>query len=173
MTPKRFLAAGLFVLALLPFAGYALADTNDDVAAARAATQQFFRVGSAQFAGYGILKDAAGIACIDQPGLGGMGIHYVNGAYVGDTVLDVTKPEALVYEPGLFGQQRLVALEYVVFKAPWDATHASKPVLYGQTFDTTGEPNRFGLPAFYSLHAWIWKANPVGMFMPWNPRVNC
>ena len=33
--------------------------------------------------------------------------------------------------------------------------------------------NRFGLPAFYSLHAWIWKHNPAGMFEMWNPNVTC
>jgi hypothetical protein len=33
--------------------------------------------------------------------------------------------------------------------------------------------NRFGLPAFYSLHAWVWKHNPRGTFEPWNPAVRC
>ena len=33
--------------------------------------------------------------------------------------------------------------------------------------------NRFGLPAFYSLHAWIWKFNPSGTFAMWNPQVHC
>jgi hypothetical protein len=44
---------------------------------------------------------------------------------------------------------------------------------FGQTFNLTLSPNRFGLPAFYSLHAWIWKHNPAGMFSPWNPDVTC
>jgi len=30
-----------------------------------------------------------------------------------------------------------------------------------------------GSPAFYSLHAWIWKDNPAGMFSMWNPDVHC
>jgi hypothetical protein len=34
-------------------------------------------------------------------------------------------------------------------------------------------PNRFGLDAFYSLHAWMWKPNPAGTFAMWNPRVSC
>ena len=25
----------------------------------------------------------------------------------------------------------------------------------------------------WTLHAWIWKPNPSGLFMPWNPSVNC
>jgi hypothetical protein len=129
-------------------------------------------------AGYGILKDAAGIACIDMPPMpgmpgGAMGIHYVNGDYVGDPGVDPAKPEALVYEPEKNGQLRLVALEYVTFQAAWDATHSSPPSLFGQTFNLTPSPNRFGLPAFYSLHAWIWKNNPAGMFAMWNPDVTC
>jgi len=128
--------------------------------------------------GYGLLRDAAGIACIDMPAMPGMppaamGIHYVNGGYVGDPEVDPSKPEALVYEPEKNGQLRLVALEYVTFQAAWDANHGSPPSLFGQTFNFTPSPNRFGLPAFYSLHVWIWKNNPAGMFAMWNPDVTC
>lgn len=34
-------------------------------------------------------------------------------------------------------------------------------------------PNRYGIPVFYELHVWAWKANPVGTFADWNPRVPC
>jgi hypothetical protein len=175
MTPKRFLVAGLLVLGLLPFAGLALANTNEDVAAARAATQPFFRVDLAKLNGYGLFVDAAGIKCIDNPGVGAMGIHYVNGALVGDAILDPARPEALVYEPGpVFGGLRLAAAEYIVFKSVWEAAgNTAPPRLFGTPFDLTNSPNRYGIPAFYALHAWIWKPNPAGMFMPWNPRVNC
>ncbi len=174
MKGKRFLLLGVLALGLLPLAGRALADTNADLDAAREATERFVtRVGAAEHAGFGIFRDAAGIACIAQPGLGGMGVHYVNGARVGDTVLDPAAPEALVYEPGSFGRMRLAALEYIVFKEAWDATHTGPPTLFGVPFDLTPAPNRFGIPAFYALHAWIWKDNPAGMFMPWNPRVTC
>ena len=33
--------------------------------------------------------------------------------------------------------------------------------------------NRYGLPAFYSLHEWIWKHKHHGLFSMWNPSVNC
>jgi hypothetical protein len=33
--------------------------------------------------------------------------------------------------------------------------------------------NRYGIPAFYELHAWLWKLNPRGLFDDWNPRVTC
>ena len=28
-------------------------------------------------------------------------------------------------------------------------------------------------PAFYLMHAWVWKPNPAGMFADWNPNVIC
>ena len=37
----------------------------------------------------------------------------------------------------------------------------------------TPADNRFGLPAFYSLHAWVWKHNPRGVLDMWNPKVRC
>jgi hypothetical protein len=45
--------------------------------------------------------------------------------------------------------------------------------LFGRSFDLTPFPNRFGLPAFYSLHAWVWEPNSAGLLEPWNPRVHC
>ena len=74
---------------------------------------------------------------------------------------------------GPYGKLHLVALEYVVIAADWDALHAKPPALFGHTFNFTPSPNRFGLPPFYSLHAWVWKHNPAGMFEMWNPRVHC
>jgi hypothetical protein len=139
----------------------------------RAATARYHSLSVAIAHKYGILKDAKGIACIDNPGVGAMGVHYVNGGLVGTTEVNPLKPEALVYEPGKNGQMNLVAVEYVTFKAQWDATHKSPPKLFGQTFMLTPDGNRFGLPAFYSLHAWIWKHNPSGTFAMWNPNVHC
>ena len=79
----------------------------------------------------------------------------------------------------------LAALEYVVIKSDWEASQARQPVaseagytqappmLFGHTFNFTDAPNRYGLPPFYSLHAWIWKDNPAGTFQMWNPNVHC
>jgi hypothetical protein len=142
------------------------------LSAVKRATKQFRSLRVAQKHGYAILKDAQGIACIDNPGVGAMGIHYVKGRLVGDDTVKATRPEALVYEPR-HGKLRLVAVEYVVFQSAWDAKHASPPKLFGQEFMLQGAPNRFGLPAFYMLHAWIYKHNPTGTFQPWNPRVHC
>jgi hypothetical protein len=102
-----------------------------------------------------------------------MGVHYVKGTLVGDTALDPAQPEALVYAPNAAGKLKLAALEYIVFQAAWDARHASLPSLFGQSFNLTPDGNRFGIPAFYSLHAWVWEPNSSGLLQPWNPRVHC
>lgn len=44
---------------------------------------------------------------------------------------------------------------------------------FGHEFNFTDAPNRYGLPPFYSLHAWVWKDNPAGTFEMCNPGVNC
>lgn len=143
------------------------------LAQARHAIAPFHRVHVAKAAGYGVLSDAAGIQCIDNPGVGGMGVHLVDGDLVGDGTVRATTPEALVYEPNRRGGLRLVAAEWVVLQADWDATHTSPPQLFGRTFEPVPAGNRYGLPAFYELHAWLFRSNPLGMFQDWNPRVSC
>lgn len=136
-------------------------------------TAQFLNVDTAVAAGYGKLVDKDKVACIDLPGSGGMGTHYVNGKRVGDTELDPATPEALVYETLQSGHLRLVAAEYIVFQAAWDLAHNTRPSLFGQQFKLVAAGNRYDLPAFYELHAWIWKWNPRGLFDDWNSRVTC
>jgi hypothetical protein len=162
------------LLATVLLAGAALAApaqaAPSDLAAARAATAGHH---GGSHPGYALLTDAAGIACIDNPGEGGMGIHYVNGALVGDGEVAAARPELLVYEPLANGHERLVAAEYVVFQDAWDASHDAPPALFGREFELVEAGNRYGLPPFYELHAWLWKHNPAGMFEDWNPRVTC
>ena len=175
----RVFVAALFALPILGVVGFAAAaDDRSGTAVAAKATARFHRLDVATDAGYGLFRDAAGIACIAMPAMpgmpaGAMGVHYANGALFGDPAIDAATPEALVYEPESNGRLRLVALEYVVLKSAWEATHDSPPSLFGQTFNFTDSPNRFGLPPYYSLHAWIWKHNPSGTFQMWNPDVNC
>jgi hypothetical protein len=47
------------------------------------------------------------------------------------------------------------------------------PTLDGQLLHFNESPNRFGLPAFYELHVWAWRDNPLGTFADWNARVSC
>jgi hypothetical protein len=172
MTGHRSIGAGLAVAIACGFAATAPAGQSD-VNKARTATAKFRKLARAKEAGYAKLRDAKGIACIDNPGVGGMGVHFANGDLVGDGEVHLRKPDVLVYDPGRNGHKRLVALEYVVFQAAWDENHDSPPSLYGREFELIPEGNRYGLDPFYELHAWVWKKNPRGMFDDWNPRVSC
>lgn len=107
----------------------------------------------------------APIPCVSGIEGGAMGIHYVNGALIEDGVVDIGKPEAVMYEPQPDGSMQLVAVEYITTKGPAN--------LDGHLFSFTGSPNRYGLPPFYELHVWAWRANPTGTFADMNPDVSC
>ena len=134
----------------------------------RDATRQFLNVNVAKAAGYGQF-----LGCVSGPDHGAMGIHYVNGAYVGDGLIDVTKPEALIYEPSN-GQLKLVGVEFIVDATSWLASHNGQaPVLEGQSFQFVGTPNRYGIGSIFELHVWAWRDNPNGAFVDWNDDVTC
>src|SRR5579859_3473049 len=160
-------------LTLLLTGSATAADSGNSLANARDATAAYVDPAAAIAGGYELLTDAADMACIDMPGMGGMGVHYVKGSLVQAGTIDPARPQALVYEVQSDGRLRLAALEYVVFQSTWDGSHNAPPELFGEKFMLTTAGNRFGLPAYYSLHAWIWKHNPSGNFNPWNPTVHC
>lgn len=81
--------------------------------------------------------------------------------------------EVLAYEPQKNGRMRLVAIEYVVFREEWDASHAEPPTLLGEPFDESFGEAWHGLPDHYEIHVWLWRHNPDGMFAMWNPDVTC
>lgn len=169
----RRLIVGLVVVAALSATTLAgavgAAGRADELAAVRAATARFHDLHAASNSGYGVFY-----VCTDETGLGAMGQHYVNGGLVGDAILDPSAPEAIMYEPLPDGGQRLVGVEWVVFKSAWEgAGHSGAPSLFGRSLKLVPEPNRYGIPPFYQLHAWIWKPNPAGTYQDWNPRVSC
>ena len=154
------------------------AHSSAALSALRSATNKFHSIAVAEQHGYGLLTDAKGVACIDMPSMAGMqggamGVHWANSKLVGDPAVVAGHPEAMVYAPGKHGTLRLAAVEYVVLRKDWNATHQRRPRLYGHTFNLTPAPNRYGLPAFYSLHVWAWQHNPAGTFQMWNPKVSC
>jgi hypothetical protein len=132
----------------------------------RDATRKFIDVNAATAANYQPM-----FGCVTGPDHGAMGVHYVNGALVGDGEIDASKPEALIYEPSGNGM-RLVGVEFIVDAATWMAHHNSPPVLEGQAFQFVNSPNQYGLPPF-ELHVWAWRDNPNGAFVDWNTRVTC
>ena len=131
------------------------------------ASNRFQNVNTATAEGYVSTEN-----CVSGPNQGAMGVHYVNGAFIQDGVLDVRRPEVLVYEPH-DGGLRLVAVEFLVDAQQWDAANTEAPVIGGQLLNYVGAPNRLRLPAYYELHVWAWKRNSSGSFADWNPRVSC
>jgi hypothetical protein len=135
----------------------------------RQATERFRDPADAEHAGYNLL-----FGCVSGPDAGAMGLHYVNLDLVGDAELDPSRPEIVIYEPLPGGRQRLIGADFLVFADVWHAANGARtPELEGQLLHLFESPNRFGLPAFYTLHVWAWKDNPTGMFVNWHSKVSC
>jgi hypothetical protein len=134
----------------------------------REATERFRDVSVAEAEGY-----ALQFGCVSGSDAGAMGMHFVKGELVGDDVIDPTRPEIVIYEPQPDGRLKLIGADFLVFKDVWDAAHPAPPQLMGQLFHLFDAPNRFGLPAFYTLHVWAFKENPNGSFVNWHPNVKC
>ena len=129
MNRKRLIALTALVVVIGGTAvGVGLSANGADpaVAAARKSTAKYQRLDVAVSGRYDLLLDANKVACIDLPGAGGMGIHFVNGDLVGDPAITASKPEALVYAPQKNGRLQLAALEYVVIKSAWDTRSISR-----------------------------------------------
>ena len=168
---SRVGVALLAVLVLLPAVALA---RQDELAAIRRATAQYHRPGAAVAAGYELgYVNGSGVriitGCIANPAAGTMGFHYFNKQLIDDLVVDVLRPEGLVYAPTADGGLELVAVEYVVpgpFSNPPGVTDAPSVL---------GAPMHILVPAvgFYIRHAWLWAHNPAGMFADWNPDLTC
>lgn len=142
---------------------------NALVKVVRDATERFRDVEVAEGEQYQLL-----FGCVSGPDAGAMGMHFVKLALVGDGEVDATKPEIVIYEPQPNGRLRLIGADYLVYAADWDKKHpGATPQLMGQQFHYFEAPNRFGLPAFYTLHVWAWKDSPTGTFVNWNHNVSC
>lgn len=142
--------------------------TGELVKVVREATERFKDVKVAEQEGYHLL-----FGCVSGSDFGAMGLHYVNLSLVGDGLLDATRPEVVIYEPLPSGGLRLIGADYLVFQEMWDANNPAAPQLMGQLLHLFENPNRFGLPAFYTLHVWAWKDNPTGTFVNWHSNVSC
>jgi hypothetical protein len=128
-----------WVIALMSLAAAAAAAAHSGHSAplvdhVRKANQRFEDVSVAVAEGYAPIPCASG-----QQG-GAMGIHYVNGELLRDGIIDIAKPEAVMYEPTAGGKLVLVAVEYIAFDGP--------AALEGQLFNFNPAPNRYGLAPF-------------------------
>ena len=141
---------------------------SDFVKVVREATERFADVSVAEAEGYTLH-----FGCVSGPDAGAMGLHFVNLSLLGDGILDATRPEIVIYEPMPNGRRRLIGADYLVLADAWHAKNPGPPELGGQLLHLFESPNRFGLPAFYTLHVWAWKENPNGAFVNWHPQVSC
>jgi hypothetical protein len=142
---------------------------NPLVQIVRDATVRFKNVAAAENEDYHLL-----FGCVSGPDVGAMGLHYVNMALVMDGELDPMHPEIVLYEALPNGRLKLTGADFLVLADAWDTTHPGEPPqIMGQLFHRFEAPNRFGLPAFYTLHVWAWKENPTGTFVNWHSNVSC
>ena len=163
MKRKTLIVLGIAIMLALAVVTVAQALGQSDLARVRKATAQFQSTEAARAAGYDLVPGLD--YCFDNPGVGGMGFHYINTSIL-DTTIELLRPEAMVYAPTRKGLE-LGAVEYIVPAAAWDAEHDEMPELLGHHFHLN---EALGV---YVLHAWIWKTNPAGVLEDWNPRVSC
>jgi hypothetical protein len=154
------LAASLFIAGMAAVSSAFAQESGKVLAdAVRAATEKYRDAAVAIADGYSPMP------CVSGPASGAMGIHFAKPAHFEDGVIDVTKPEALMYEPQADGSLELLGVEFIIFTGP--------QVLMGHLFHFVGAPNRYGLDPFYELHVWAWRPNPNGTFADFNTSVSC
>ena len=141
----------------------------------RESTERFKNVSVAESEGYKLV-----FGCVTGPDAGAMGLHYLKQEFLNSPPitasgeLDPRRPQIVIYEPTPGGEPQLTGADFIVFADVWDKAHpGNPPQLMGQLFHYFESPNRFGLPAFYTLHVWAWKDNPNGAFVNWHPNVSC
>src|SRR5215471_1729146 len=95
-----------------------------------------------------------------------MGYHFLKAEQV-TPVFDLRKPPILVYNKKEDGSFELLAVEYAI---PIDPQH---PDIAPEGFTGNDDVWNFNTlnTGWWTLHAWIWKNNPDGVFMPMNPDV--
>lgn len=188
-------AQWLMSVALVTGLGMAAPVLADDVDLdeIRAATEKYKDVNVALADGY--IPDPSGM-CVDagMEGLpaewGGMGIHYLNPALLklaapgervdgASTHTDWMQPAILLYEPQEDGSMELVGVENLVFEAAWMAENGEPPMLNGKAWDhmsdnpDTEADEAHGFMPHYDQHVWLYRENPSGELMPFNPNVTC
>ena len=147
---------------------YAAAGEKRDLATIRRATAKYHDLDVALADGYEILFDCT--VNPNDPAVA-MGQHYLNGDLAADDVLELEKPEVLMYEPQADGSIKLVSVEYVVFEDALSGDDA--PEFLGRTMARKTAVGVHEVPPFYEVHAWVWSHNPNGDFADWNPNVSC
>ncbi len=165
-----------------------------DLGAVRAAVEKYKDVRVALADGY--IPDPGG-HCVTAAaeGLpaewGAMGIHYLNPALLklgppGERVdgesthTDWMQPAILLYEPQSDTTLELVGVENLVWQASWAAAgHDAPPELNGRVWDAMADDpatpgdEAHGFTPHYDQHIWLFRDNPLGELMPFNPDASC
>jgi hypothetical protein len=124
--------------------------------------------------------------------LGAMGVHYFRPALLGITAppsprvngngthTDFLNPAILIYEPQADGSLELVAVENLVFAKAWhESGQVAPPSFHGVEYDrmaddpATPADDAHMFEPHYDRHVWIYRDNPNGVFVPFNPAVTC
>lgn len=189
---NRRLAAAISLVLMASACGRAPADPT--LAQVKAAAQRFSDVDVAIAEGYTTDNKCVTAEMLGFPAdQGAMGLHYVRRDLLGlpdgpasgrvagtGTYTDFAKPAMLVYEPQPDGSLELVAVENLVFKKAWEAAGNRKPPSFRGTpylllEDKPATPvdEAHGWEPHYELHAWVYRDNPLGTFVPFNPNVTC
>ena len=120
----------------------------------------------------------------------GIGLHLANLRIPANT-FDPAKPQILLYQPDASGDLRLVGVAYqfvhtndtppVGFAGGSDVWHYHSNLCFVRGGSVTIAKDdasckavgglAFQAQTAWLLHAWIWKANPNGVFTEYNPRV--
>ena len=137
-------------------------DVNKQLAELRAVTAHYRDLDDAMAAGYNVQVTP----CLELPGVGGMGFHYGNPAYINDPAENHLQPELLLFEPMKSGKMRFVGVEYIIPFSLVPPT-AKPPIVLGQ------EMHADTINQIWALHAWVARENPTGIFEDWNPNVSC
>jgi hypothetical protein len=175
--------------------GGAPAPGEPTLAEVRAATERFRDVKVALAEGY--LRDPMNVCetaeMMGKPAaLGGMGIHFFRPDMLGisgppnprvngnGTHTDFRRPAILIYEPHHDGSLELVAVENLVFAKAWKAAgNDAPPSFHGVPYDfmaddpATPVDEAHMFEPHYDRHVWIYRTNPNGIFVPFNPAVTC
>jgi hypothetical protein len=179
---KRILiviALVLVLLAGLAGAAYAATGTTDpqvlrDLAKVRQLTAKYHDINVALADGFISTPN-----CVQDPQLGGMGIHFINPARLMDPAVNILEPEILLYVKSGDGL-KLLGVEYFygIGKPGSELKDVPQPVpaspiIFGRPLDGPMEKHEPDQPPHYDLHLWLWQANPSGIFAPFNPNVSC
>ena len=166
----RVLIVALLPLLAITVVASAFGGGQSELSSLRQATAKYHDLQTAIAAGYTVelpqTEAFGGGTCIANGTEGAMGIHMLSPGRI-DGNLDATDPEVLLYERRNDGTLKLTGVEYVV-------AGDTQPELFRQQLADTNL-GRYGDPVtnVWTLHAWVWKPNPGGMFDAWNTRVTC